>query len=233
MKSMKKRLFILFVFFLPFTSSAWAEYGPRNWLHSSTGALYQEVASELEVIINEAERQQIPGDLLVDKLKEGAAKRVTGTQLVQALRTEVDRLITATTLLKKPGRRVSGDRQSLLRTTSLLLQGGIPVDTIDAVLEYASLIDKSSNRAINALSTALRVIAIAQAPADLLRPLSECLVRSTLQDPQFSQLQSFTVRARGKQIQGEPLIKLIIGSLDSGNGLAYLDREIERRSQRP
>jgi hypothetical protein len=230
---MKRRIsFLLFLFFV-YLLPLWAEYSPRSWLNSSAGASYRSVAAELEHLFSEAEAQNIPADILLDKLKEGSAKRVSGSQMVQALRTEVERLTKAIQLLSKEGRNPSGDRVLALKALSLLLQGGVPVDTIDAVLEYASLVEKPSNRAIAALSASFRVIAIAQAPADLLRPLSECLVRSTLQETQFSQLSSLAVRAKSKQIQGENLIKLIIGSLDSGSGLTALDRELQRRSQRP
>jgi len=194
---------------------------------------YRSVASELEHIFTEAEKRNIPGDILMDKLKEGSAKRVSGSRMVQALQAEVERLTKAIQLLSKAGREPIGDKKPALQALSLLLQGGVPVDTIDAVLEYAHLVEKPSNRAIAALSASFRVIAIAQAPAALLRPLSECLVRSTLQDSQFSQLSSLAVRAKSTQIRGENLIKLIIGSLDSGSGLTALDRELHRRSQRP
>lgn len=215
------------------TVPLWADYSPREWLNSPSGAPYQSVADELEMIFSEAEARHIPGDILVDKMKEGSAKRVSGSQMVQALRAEMERLTLAMQLLNKPDRTSSESRDTLLKAISLLLQGGVPVDTIDAVLEYSSLVNQSSSRAIYALSSAFRVIAIAQAPAELLRPLSECLVRSSLQERQFSQLQSLAVRAKSQQIQGERLIQLIIGSLDSGGGLPALDRELQKRSKLP
>jgi hypothetical protein len=199
-------------------------------LNSTAGAPYQSVAAELEMIFSEAETRKVPGDILVDKMKEGSAKRVSGPQMVQALRAEMERLTLAMRLLNKSGRTSSGNRNTLLKTISLFLQGGIPVDTIDAVLEYAHMVNQTSRRAIYALSSAFRLIAIAQAPAEFLRPLSECLVRSSLSERQFSQLQSLAVRAKGRQIEGERMIKLIIGSLDSGGGLPALDRELQKRS---
>lgn len=230
---MKHRWFFLLFFCFFYSLSLWAEYSPRIWLNSSAGAAYHSVDPELEQLFSKAEAKDIPGDIIVDKIKEGAAKVASGLQMVQALNAEVERLTTAVNLLSKEGRNLSGERSLALRAISLLLQGGMHVDTIDAVLEYASLLQKPSSRAIAALSASFRVIAIAQAPADLLRPLSESLVRSTLQDPQFVQLSSLAVRAKSKQLKGEQLIKMMIGSLDSGGGLTALDRDLQRRSQRP
>ncbi|MEW6565744.1 hypothetical protein [Gracilinema caldarium] len=230
---MKARISFFSLLFLVLSTALWAEYEPRLWLNSKAGAAYEQVASELQGIFDQAEGRQIPGDLLVDKLNEGAAKRVTGAQLVQALRAEVERLTQAIQMLEKREKIASASRASLLKALSLLLQGGVSVDTIDAVLEYANLVQKPTNRAVDALSASFRIIAIAQAPANLLRPLSECLIRSSLKETQFAQLQSLAVRAKGRNIMGEPLVKLIIGSLDSGSGLAALDRELQTRSQRP
>ncbi|MCA1950263.1 MAG: hypothetical protein LDL24_06810 [Treponema sp.] len=227
-----KFVFLLSFFILP-AFMIWGEYAPRVWLQSSASSAYHSVSQELQSLINDAESRRIPENLVLDKLKEGAAKRVPPQQLLQALRTEIDRLTLAMQLLQKGSPVQAAQLESLLKSLSLLLQGGVPVDTIDAVIDYAVMLEKSSTRAVNALSSAFRIIAIAQAPAELLRPLSECLVRSNLSESQFPQIQSFAVRAKSRQILGESMIKLIIGSLDGGYGLVGLDRELQKRSQRP
>jgi len=214
-------------------SGLWAQdYGPLLWLDTPAAAAYQQERDGLEALLRSARDRGVPGELLLDKLREGAAKRAPTHQVLTVLGAETERVLALSLVLERSSAPVRGERVPLLKIGSLLLQGGVEMDTMDAVLTYAGSVGKTADRALGACGAALRVVAVSQADPASLRAVSECLIRSTLADQAYANLVSVALKAKKAGLLREEFVTLLIGTLDSGGGLPALDRAIDRRGRR-
>jgi len=208
------------------------DYSPLLWLDSPAAAAYRTERDSLAALLRTARDGGVPGELLLDKLREGAAKKARPAVLLAALGAETERLRELGLALRRSPAPVRGDEVPLLKIGSTLLQGGMEMDTMDAVLTYAGSVGKTADRALGACGSALRVVAVSQAAPDRLKPFSECLIRSSLADKDYPHLVSVAVKAKRAGLLGDEFINLLVGILDSGGGLPALDREIDRRGRR-
>jgi len=223
---------VLFLFLFLSSLLQAEDYGPLLWLDSPAAAAYQAERDSLTALLRSARDRGVPGELLLDKLREGAAKKARPPVLLAAMGAETERLLDLSQLLHRSPAPVRGDEVSLLRTGSLILLGGMQMDTMDAVLTYAGSVGKTADRALGACGSAVRVVAVSQADPTRLKSFSECLIRSSLSDRDYPNLVSVAVKAKRTGILGDEFINLLVGVLDSGGGLPALDREIDRRGRR-
>jgi len=224
-------LALVFALLVPLTLSA-EGYPPSLWLDSPAAASYQGERQALAQLFQEAQERGLPGEILLEKLKEGAVKRAAPPLLVTALRAEMEREVLVLEALNRSRLAATGDPVKLLRAGSLLLQGGLAGQTLNEVLDYAAVLGKTAGRALEACAAAVRITVISGIEKPQLKPLSECLIRSSLKDESFSSLVSAALRAKNRGIVKDAFYRLTVGVLDSGGGIPAMDREIETRGRK-
>lgn len=127
---------------------------------------------EVGRLFREAERQEIPVELLLPRLEEGIAKKVPAGRLLAALRREQDLLLEARSLLLEleGGVKLAEDRASWARTANLLAAGYGRGEVRE--LAGASLARIGDFRAAAALYVSLRGWGLPSGPAlDITREL--------------------------------------------------------------
>lgn len=85
-------------------------------------------AEEITSLFSRADHEQVPYNVLLPRLEEGAAKRVSPDQIIAVLERELDAYVTAKEIIidalgEEPSQRLLTDVTPWSRTVTLLLQG--------------------------------------------------------------------------------------------------------------
>ena len=88
----------------------YTDAGFETWLLTKEAVRYQESATAFREVFSHTLEQGLPTWILLERLKEGAAKRIRPDRLVIALRAEAARLATAGSLLSSVGVRLDESR---------------------------------------------------------------------------------------------------------------------------
>lgn len=225
-------MLLLAQFFVPPAVGAEVQtYAPLAWLDSPSAGPYQGIRGELEALFFQAQGAGLPAEVLMDTLREGTAKRVAPSLLLGALRSEWDRDRFLLSLFQSIRITTQAPLGELIRRGSVLLRGGITMNTLDALLDYTLILGKTADRALSAAGAALRIVAISEGDPSMVGPLAQCLVRSTLGEEDFTTLVSVALKGKRLGITRESFIRLVQGTLDRGGGISMVDRELERRGK--
>jgi hypothetical protein len=158
----------------------------------------------------EAERQEIPVELLLPRLEEGLAKKVPAGRLLAVLRREQDLLLEARSLLLEldGGARLAADRASWARAANLLA-GGYGSGEVRE-LARASLARPGDFRAAASLYVSLRGWGL---PSDSSLDIARALLTSPVPGQRFPGIMEILVEGRRLRLPPETLTRRLLQHL--------------------
>ncbi len=215
-----------------------------EWLATPIAASYGGIGPELLDLGARARSLGVPERLLVERLDEGALKRVPPPQLAMVIGQDIGRFATVLALIV-PNGALSEDHAAL---SSLLRQGAILLRAGFQDSELASIIAKARSgaggrnktrpttdlaaRAFNAAAVSLDAsIRFGLSPASRLS-LGEAMAASILPELRFDAVLSLLTRARGLGLQPDATVAILANELEKGASIDALDREVSRRAAR-
>ena len=141
---------------------------------------------ELQGLVDQAAKSGLPGDILIDKVREGLAKGVPATRILAAVR-ELSRSLDEAQRLVITRRAAAPDRwtssPALLRAIAEARTGGASADHIAAVLAAAS----DGERGISAVTALSDLIARSFPPAAAASAVVEVITRAPATIDQLGQ----------------------------------------------
>jgi hypothetical protein len=227
-----RRLLTIFVLLFALASAAAAEDLLSSWYAGSASArMYVSVRGELSSVLAEAERRNIPPQLLMARIAEGAEKRVAPAKLVEALRKDCDyyAIVLSEVLRAAPGAQATAGWQDLLSRGAMALRSGMDAESFENVLRVSAGRAIGPRRAIDALVAVAAVDSRLPIGAEGKQALALSLASSSEREAVFSMLSSLFLRGRAGKMAARDLVALSVSVLDSGGGFLQLESEIARR----
>ena len=207
-----------------------------KWLNNdSRGRRYLGYEDFLSGLFDSAAKEGIPAELLMNKLREGAAKNVPPQRLIAALSKEQERLKTARGILEDYGIKFekTEDYYDTLKHLSIILLGGVEEKTLRNLIDIS--IDTSPGTSVDFSGLLLACDVLVQFNSidiltqDEMYDLGKSLLLSKLKPAAYSNLASLYLSARARRVRKTELLKLIETTLLHGGGLIQLDQEISER----
>jgi hypothetical protein len=200
--------------------TSWFDGDPR-------ARAYQAVETELRELFAEAREREVPIDPLIDKLREGAAKRVDAQRMLDAVGETIDRLARARFVLEQTAGEVSESLEDL-QAVSLLLRGLSEELTVELI---AFGLEKGRDmRAIRAAGDAItRLRSIAELEEGETLKVGTLLLTSKVPVFAYGSLPSIYLKGRTAGLaEREILDEVIIETLASGGGIIAMHTKIDR-----
>jgi hypothetical protein len=178
---------------------------------------------EITAFFTGIEQTGIPVELLLPKLQEGIAKRISARRVLSALEREAASLAEARTLLlgAEGGKQILSDRASWARTANLLA-GGFSREEIETLIELCTP-RTVTFRAATYLYVALCEWGLALEPA---LDLIAALLDSSIPPDRYMGVMDLLTTGRRKRIAPEELVQRIQAHLGSVNTLEELEKWI-------
>ena len=204
--------------------------GLSAWYRSDPKARgYASVEAELSATFEAAAAADLPVRVLLEKLREGAAKGVAPTRLAAGLRAEADRLAQAAAILSRAQVPVSDRllREQTLRAVSIALLAGFSPGTVEQLFLRAVPPARSPQDVAAALAAVIPVKDASRlAEADLSR-LGAALLASRLPAAAFKSVASFFLRAAASGARDVDIIDtMIVPALEGGGGLVQMEEQL-------
>jgi hypothetical protein len=234
---MRKARGLLILAFLMASRAAYPDAGgPSAWFRSDPLApAYRGVQERIERIFNDAERSGLPVRLLLEKLKEGAAKGVDPERLTAGLRAEADRLLAAREIFTE-GNVVfpdSGAFEEAMRTVSIALLAGMSPDLVRDLFALGRPPARGPADAQAACAALIEMRESGRLSEEDLGRLGAALMSSRLSASAFRSIPPFFIKARARNIgEGELLDSIVIKVLESGGGLVQMEDALRLRLRR-
>jgi hypothetical protein len=178
-----------------------------------------QVQAEISGEFREAEKQGIPLELLLPRLEEGIAKKVSSGRLLAALQREQDLLLQARGLLLglDGGSRLLEDQASWARAANLLA-GGYSAGEV-AELARSSLSRAEDFRPATSLYVSLRGWGLASGQAlELVRGL----LASSISGERFPGIMEILIEGRRLRIAPETLVRRLLEQLPEARTIEEL-----------
>jgi hypothetical protein len=201
--------------------SSWFAGDPR-------ARAYEAVEAELQGLVAEARRREVPIGPLIDKLREGAAKGVDPQRLLDAVGETIDQLARARFVLEQSAGEFSGSEADL-QAVSLLLRG-LPEETAIELITFG--LEKGREmKAIRAAGDAItRLRSIAELEEGETLKVGMLLLSGKMPVSSFGSLPSIYLKGRASGLSDREILdEVIIETLASGGGLIAMHRKINRR----
>jgi hypothetical protein len=198
-----------------------------DWL-AGPGAAYASIEAELGSSAGILESAGLPLVLLLERLEEGAAKRVPPAELARAADRDTRAFASAAAAFGRSGYRLESD-PTPLREAARALRSGLEPAWLDTIPAYFKAKGKPALDAARALTLAA---ALARPPlegdmAESILDLASALAGSRLGSERYASLLSVYKRF---QAGGGPRVLGLMGAaLRQGRGLQDIERELERR----
>lgn len=241
---MQKKIFRFLLPVLFFTLSIVSAFGQEtkgdvgigSWFNNSRQAKpYNDIKEPILSLFARSEQRGVPSSLLLDKLKEGAAKRIPEQRLLAALSQELDRLTRAQQIIESTGYEVDvegTEYKEHLKLIVIMIRGGLSEIHIQNVLEFAEHIHKPLTAGIAACEALLQLNQIATLQEEQLLDVGKALLDSSLPTSGYASVTSIFIKARALKIRDKETVAILQRVLDQGGGLIQLEREINRRGRR-
>jgi hypothetical protein len=171
----------------------------------------------------------------MERLKEGAAKRVPPQRLLSVLQRDFARLRRVIRLIEEAGfRRAtrSSRYQKNIKLLSIVLRGDISEAVVTELLEYAGNRGKTLDEAATACNAIFQVARISSlGDTDLVR-LGKSLLTSRLPASSYASVASLFLKGKVNKMDDSDIVELMVRVLENGGGLIQLERELQRRARR-
>jgi hypothetical protein len=202
----------------------------QNQVQAEYGSVY----APIKDVFSELEKLGLPAEILLDKLKEGLAKKVTPLNLLNGIKNEAGRIKQAAFLLKKTRFPYENESQKieLYNNISLFLLGGFQEQLVERLLSEV----RAENEPIEVfrfLGTALlKLKTITVLDEDELSELSLVLLHSTLNYTSYPIITSLFVKAKFRRVSDEEMFSLVVNILRNGGGILQIEEELGRRTKK-
>jgi hypothetical protein len=212
-----------------------AEKELSNWIRKNPqGQQYERAEQQLGRIMGDAENEDIPPEILMNKVKEGASKKVAQETLVTALEHELERLRTARRILQSTGMEITSEKayQNALKEMSLILLNGLSEEMVEALIREAQREGMGIEAALQAGKSLMIIASLEEIPDEKLMQLGSALLASDFPPKGYGSVASIFLKANVNKVRSGELIDQIIRIIKDGGGLIQLEREIGGRTRR-
>jgi hypothetical protein len=195
---------------------------------------YGRVYAPLKAIFSDLEQLGLPVEILLDKLQEGLAKKVTPQNLLNGIKNEAQRIKQAASLLKKTLFPYDNESQKmeLYTNISLFLLGGFQEPLVESLLAGARA-EKEPLKVFQFLGTTLlKLKTITALDEEELTELSRVLLHSTLNYTSYPIITSLFVKAKFRRVSDQEMFSLVVNILRSGGGILQIEEELGRRTRK-
>jgi hypothetical protein len=192
-------------------------------------ARYTEVRSDLERVVQEAQDEGLPAAILVERVREGAAKAVRPEALRDAVSEELERLRQVSRVLQEAGIAESARVPEVYRTLLLCLRAGLHPETLREVLLADAGPPDPPDRAVASCETLLKLTSTTALEESERRRLGVSLVSSRLPTRGYTSIPSVFARGRSGGLTDREIADIIVLVLDGGGGIIQISEELERR----
>ena len=204
----------------------------RAWLHTEPMATpYQDLAPSIVQVFEAARSDGLPLELLFDKLKEGAAKKVPSGRLKPALEGELNRLLQVRKVLQEGfGKDVTKDPFFLqgMKVGSLALRSGFPEEGLRIVCTPSMGLEKM----VSLLPPLAEMHRIETLPLQPLSSFVQALSASPIPPSQYGTFVSLYLKATAGRIPPQDTLRIMTDVLKAGGGILQIERELARRSRK-
>ncbi len=184
-------------------------------------------------LLKTALQENIPGVLLMDKIREGAAKHIPPQRLITAVNNELNRLKTAQIIVYEQNIKPENEDRyaNRLKHISILLLGGIKDKTITRLFNLMAKTSRTADDILAACDVLVEFNSINLLSQDDLYGIGKALLSSRLKASTFSGISSVYLNARAKRIKTEDILTIIKNTLTNGGGIIQIDQEISNRGR--
>lgn len=241
MKKQSILLSLIFLFFYAAGAPVFCDNGTGErriiqWFETSSNAEgYREIQPELISLFRDADDIGIPADLLLGKVKEGAAKGIPSSRLLPAVRNEKERLVQGLEIIENAGYFSAGSREELSRHLKLLgiiLREGMSEAVLTDVLREARRLDMDLSEGMSACSAVFQIRKVTSLAGDDLIRLGKALFESSLPPSKYASVSSIFLKGQVKRISERDILEIALRVFNDGGGLIQLEREMSRRGRR-
>ena len=195
---------------------------------------YQGIWQELTDLLLEAQILGLPRWVLMERLLQGAARRVRPDILLKELIKEKERLITADGILKGSSAH-DKDRKTYethLKNISIYLRAGLQETTLEQLLSFSMAAHKPVEMVFQVCAVLAQILSKQNIEkTDVLR-LGKEILSSKLNPEKYDDISSFFLRASAKRMRVKEIISIITENLERGGNLIQLEQELIRRTGR-
>jgi hypothetical protein len=207
-----------------------------SWFKSDPRAqAYREIEPQVSRTFDEAEAAGLPLRILMDKLREGAAKGVAADRLSTGLRAELERLLRAQAILERQPVHIADQegREEAMKGISISLLAGLPPEAVEQLFALSRPPARGPQDAVAACAALIQIREMSRmSDTDILR-LGAALLGSRLPSTSFRSIPSFFVKARARGIgEREILDSIVIKALASGGGLVQMEDQLRLELKR-
>lgn len=196
---------------------------------------YREIKPDLLALFREADETGIPADLLLGKVKEGAAKRVPPSRLLRAIRLEKERFQTGLEIITNAGYSPAEKREKLspyLKLLGIILREGTAKTFLEELLHDAWTKGLNLAQGISSCGAVFQVQKITSLPEEDLLRLGKALFESSLPPSGYDSLPSVFLKGRVNRISERDILEIALRIFENGGGLIQLERELGRRMRK-
>jgi len=199
---------------------------------------YREVRSQLEDIFAKAKVNQIPPELVLEVLHEGAAKNVSPARLAAGADKKLAELVVFQEMLASfpssfkafgPGEEKNA---LFLKTLYLLAKRGMPMAILRSLYAFACENRTDAEILLSVFRGLGHIHVLELIPGKKLDELGRVLLASKLPVSTYLSLGSVFVKGNLGDIPISEITSIIIEAVRDGKGLIRIDQELNRRGRR-
>ncbi|MBN1798203.1 MAG: hypothetical protein JW822_06485 [Spirochaetales bacterium] len=197
-------------------------------------AEYNQIYGSLLSVFLGLEQQGLPLESLLDKLKEGLAKKVSPEKLLAGIENEALRIKQAYALLNRVqfSFENENEKNQLYNRISLYLLGGLSEDLVESMLRGAKN-KKPALKVFQSLGTTiLKLKTITGLNEGEFMSLSQVMLNSALSYTNYSMITALFVKAKFRKVSDQEMFSLVIYILKRGGGILQIEEELSRRTKR-
>jgi hypothetical protein len=198
-----------------------------SWFRTEAKArAYLAIEQQLVATFDAARAADLPLAILVEKLREGAAKGVRPDRLAAGLQEEARRLLEAKEILlaRKAAIDDPAVREETLKAMSIALLAGLSPETVGEFFSLAAPPRRGPRDAVAALAGVIPVRDATRLADTDIRRLGAALLASRLPAPAFKSVAAFFLRASASGAREQDILEgMVIPSLQAGGGLVQME----------
>lgn len=204
-----------------------------RWLATGTAAQrYGVVRESLSAIIASADLEGLPSLVLVERLKEGAAKGAPPPSLVAAGQADLDRLRSAGSLLRGAGAVSLADPERVFRAISLGLRAGLSEATFASLLGDSGGTPRMLDRSLAACETLLGLTGLTDLSQEELVRLGRALIAGKVPEAAWGSIVAVFAKGRAGKLDDGEILSLVTGVLERGGGMIQISGSVEAEARR-
>jgi hypothetical protein len=195
---------------------------------------YAEVYIPLKTLFIQIEQEGFPVESLLDKLREGLAKKVSPQVLLTGIKDETQRIKQAFELLNKIQFSYANqaEKTELYKNISLFLLGGLKIELLEQMLVGVQVKKDTVKVFLSLGTTILKLKAATSLSEEELATLTGVLLKSTLNYSTYPLVTSLFVKAKIRRVSDQEMFSLVVNILTRGGSVLEIEEELSRRSKK-